>query len=269
MIFNDDFNRADSTTVGNGWTELATARSEISGNQLLMTAGGSFINNIVYAPVAADWQNGTVEVDFTITGSNSVPQLHARYNPATGQGYILFFLNNLIRFDANNNGSLSTMDSGSLTLVAGVNYRFSITMDGNNKTGVVRNVDTSTDLLTLVDNVNSTYPNSGSMGLSINTGGDASYDNFVSTELVPPQPAQIVTDEIKNYSGAIQASQSGWLANVYDPATGSLVVRITALSTDVNGSLVISDGAIVIGNTYRVDIDNGSGLFGNKEYVAV
>jgi hypothetical protein len=102
----------------------------------------------------------------------------------------------------------------------------------------------------------------------IDNAGNNNLTGFQITRQVPSAGATITTDTIKNYSGAVQASQSGWVANIYNKTTGVLVARLTNLSTDVNGILVITDNNIVASVTYRVDIDNGAGLFGNKEYVA-
>jgi hypothetical protein len=66
----------------------------------------------------------------------------------------------------------------------------------------------------------------------------------------------------------VQASQSGWIANVYNKTTGALVLRVTGLSTDAFGQLTFTDVALTAGTTYRVDLDNGLTLYGNKEYAA-
>ena len=42
MAFTDDFNRADSAAVGNGWIERIDAKWEILGNQLRYLGGADY-----------------------------------------------------------------------------------------------------------------------------------------------------------------------------------------------------------------------------------
>jgi len=269
MSFTDDFTRADSAAVGNGWTEGVSGSGEILTNALKVTGNTPFEDNICYAPAGGDFQDGTVQVDFTFVNMGAGPQIYARFNAGTESGYLLFLSGTgtaltLTKLDAGVvNGTF--LDTTAVTVAEGTNYRLTLTLNGNTKTGVLRNLDTATDLATVTESADATYTASGSTAVGAATAGSVTYDNFSS---VPASSGTITTSPIKNYSGVLQASQSGWIANIYNPTTGALVVRLTAQSTDASGILTLTDPLIVASTTYRVDIDNGLGLFGNAEYTA-
>lgn len=262
-FFEDNFDRADSATVGNGWTEGNAALSEILGNKLRFSGGGSFSTNVCYAPVAADFQNGSAIVDFQILGSGAVPQIHVRYNSGTASSYVFFWIAGDLRLASNNAGSLSTLDNIAQALSVGVNYRFTFAINGNSKVCTLRNVDTATDLQTLTDSVNADHTASGSVGLSISSGDGADYDNFISGI------SSVVTDPLKNYSGTTLANETGYIANFYSKTDGTLIDRVSGVSTGAGGIADISSSLIADGTSYRVDIEDDLGTsFGNKEYTA-
>lgn len=93
-------------------------------------------------------------------------------------------------------------------------------------------------------------------GLASNQDTSASF----TTSALPT----ITTDPLINYSGTVQASQSGWVANVYTRSTGVLVVRKTGLSTDASGVLSFTDALLSAATSYLVTVDNGT-LFGSQE----
>lgn len=266
MAFTDNFIRANSATVGNGWTETNPSSFQILSNKLKGTGGGSYFENVCFAPVAANFADGEVFTDFTTT-TNALPQLYARYNTTTSNGYIAYWRasDSTFRMERLDGGALNALDTTPLVLSAGVNYRITFTLAGSVKTAVLRNLDTATDLATVTDSADSTYLSDGVTGVSIHTSGTIDYSLFTST---PASGGSITTDIIKNYSGTTQASQAGWIANVYSVSDGSLVVRKIDLSTNASGELDIIDVAITASVEYRVDIDNGAGLFGNKNYTA-
>lgn len=92
LEFSDDFNRADSATVGNGWTEVNQSDSmEISGNALRMFGG-------VDSPVVA--QTGTTlsgvgqfaKVTSTVSDSaNSYMGVMFRYTDSTSPHYGVYW----------------------------------------------------------------------------------------------------------------------------------------------------------------------------------
>jgi hypothetical protein len=63
----------------------------------------------------------------------------------------------------------------------------------------------------------------------------------------------ITTPALKNNTGTVLASISGWTVNVYNASTGALVVQKTGLTTSAGGVLVIVDAAIAGGTTYAYE----------------
>lgn len=63
----------------------------------------------------------------------------------------------------------------------------------------------------------------------------------------------ITTPALKNNTGTVLASISGWTVNVYNASTGALVVQKTGLSTNASGILTITDAAIESGASYTYE----------------
>lgn len=180
MSFSDDFNRADSATVGNGWTENAASLTSILSNKLRFIGGGSFASNVCVAPSSGDFADGEVIVEFVHSGA-AVPQMYARWTHGSGNGYIIYYNSNLFRMERITGGGQTSLSTASYTLVAGTNYRMTFTLSGSTKTGVLRDLDLASDVATVSDSADSTYTASASTGVSLHTAGTVDYDNFSST----------------------------------------------------------------------------------------
>lgn len=63
----------------------------------------------------------------------------------------------------------------------------------------------------------------------------------------------ITTPALKNNTGTVLASISGWSVNVYNVTTGAFVVQKTGLTTSAGGVLTITDASIVSGTTYAYE----------------
>ena len=96
--FFDDFNRADNSNPGNGWTEKAPAAFEIRDNQLAKTAVTTgYLDNFAYRPPGEDLQDVETSVEFEL---NSLlvgyPQIFNRLQqttagvPGTADAYMLY-----------------------------------------------------------------------------------------------------------------------------------------------------------------------------------
>lgn len=182
MSFTDDFDRADGD-VGNGWTELSPANSSISANRLAISNGGSSSHPSIscIAPSSADTQDGTVTVDFTLSATSAQAVCFFR---RTGNDYYMVYLGfGSMWFAKYIGGTLTNLDSSSIT--GGLNtsntFRYTVTFAGTDKTIVLRNVSTATDVATIVENSDSALTGNGSVGVSANSGsGTVYYDNFSS-----------------------------------------------------------------------------------------
>lgn len=65
--------------------------------------------------------------------------------------------------------------------------------------------------------------------------------------------ATLSTPPLKNNTGTVLASLSGWTVNVYNVSTGALIVQKTGLSTDASGVLTITDAALTASTTYSYE----------------
>lgn len=63
----------------------------------------------------------------------------------------------------------------------------------------------------------------------------------------------ITTPVLKNNTGTILASISGWTVNVYNASTGTLIVQKTGLTTSAGGVLTVTDAAISAGTAYAYE----------------
>lgn len=63
----------------------------------------------------------------------------------------------------------------------------------------------------------------------------------------------ITTPALKNNTGTVLASISGWSVNVYNVTTGAFIVQKTGLTTSAGGVLTIIDASIVSGTTYAYE----------------
>lgn len=101
----DNFNRSNSSTIGNGWTEKNGTAFSITGNEVTSvdTTPIDYHDNIVYRTASSeDLLNVETSVEFRRTSSAvRFPQLHARVQRATVgfedtlESYILYFEDNL------------------------------------------------------------------------------------------------------------------------------------------------------------------------------
>jgi hypothetical protein len=102
-LFFDGFNRPNSDTIGNGWTEKNPNAFAIENNQLVsFTTNGGFQQDILYRPASEDRLNVETSVEFVRLPNQgqleiaNFPQLHARVQrssleqPWTLDSYIFF-----------------------------------------------------------------------------------------------------------------------------------------------------------------------------------
>ena len=85
-VFLDDFNRADSPSIGNGWTMKMPAAFTLSSNQVQRTTDmtTNFSDDIVYRPADEDVADVDLSVEVVFQGTpGGYPQLHVRAQRAT------------------------------------------------------------------------------------------------------------------------------------------------------------------------------------------
>lgn len=99
QVFFDGFNRPNSNSIGNNWTEKQDVAFSLTNNEIVGPANATFDyhDTLVYRPVGEDRRDVEVGIEFVRgPGTDAFPQVHARLSrnwitlPDTMEGYILF-----------------------------------------------------------------------------------------------------------------------------------------------------------------------------------
>jgi hypothetical protein len=200
---NDNFDRADSATVGNSWVEKTAAAFAISGNRATKAAVGTgYRDNIVYRPSGENVADVEASVELRITGgSPGYPQVLTRVQTDTVgitgllDGYILYvsdsFTNVVL---GRQSGANFVTTLANITTSPAMNttdtYRLRLRTTGTTPvavTGWVERLNGATwDVIgtaTVNDNDGARFTAAGSVGFSGYVESNYSFDNFVRTNL--------------------------------------------------------------------------------------
>lgn len=109
------------------------------------------------------------------------------------------------------------------------------------------------DTLDLIAPSASAVGTGGANGVASGTPSSASIVAPSASAVGTGGAGAIVTPVLKNNTGTVLASISGWTVNVYNQSTGALVVQKTGLSTNASGIITITDAAIMAGTTYTYE----------------
>tara|TARA_Y100001973_G_scaffold10348_1_gene14069 strand:+ start:1206 stop:4286 length:3081 start_codon:yes stop_codon:yes gene_type:complete len=244
MSFTDDFNRADSATVGNGWTDTAGHGSILS-NKMRVTGAGGFANSFIYAPASADFQDGTVSIKFQTDGFGSVPQLHCRLDAASKNSYMAFTTGGRdFKLAVLSGGSLTTLDE---VINPGLNtnteYSITLTAEGSTISSELIRVSDSVVLASL-SAVDSTFSNSGKVGVSNNSNDVILYDDF-NSEPAAVSSGYTVNSQPSNLAVLPRSSETG---GVYSKGEALVPFDISITgATLLEYRLVDEDESTVIG----------------------
>jgi hypothetical protein len=105
--FFDDFNRADSVSLGNGWIEKSPSAFRIQGNEIeKMSVSTGYRDNIAYRPPSEAALDGETTVEVILdNASPGYPQIFTRVQSATAaqpnylDGYMLYIGDRLDRIE--------------------------------------------------------------------------------------------------------------------------------------------------------------------------
>ena len=179
MAFTDDFNRADSTAVGNGWVERIDAKWDILGNKLRYLGGGDYRDTQCLRPVAENFGDGTISVEFTRSSTDQSPQAHGRFT--VNYFYTAWVLYGVLYLSKVLNRTKTDLGSQSgLTISNGVAYKLSLILSGTTITARLNRVSDGA-LLGEVVTTDSSITTAGQHGVS--AGAAASvivFDNYSS-----------------------------------------------------------------------------------------
>jgi hypothetical protein len=201
QVFVDDFNRADSVDIGNGWVEKTPGVFSLVGNQVIKTASATgYADNLVYRPASENILDGEASVEVRFT---SLPPGYAQVfvrgqtgtivNAGVFDGYLLFTDNDPGR------AFLSRIENGAfvplaqITINPGLNttdtFRLRLQATGTDPVTLAAFVEQFTGTSWAVigqATVNDTAPTrvatAGTVGFTgYLEGGVYTYDNFTRT----------------------------------------------------------------------------------------
>jgi hypothetical protein len=203
----DNFNRPDSSTIGNGWLELTPNAFFITNGQVVKqpTGGTGYLMNLVYRPAAENVLDVNASVEFQIlqtAASWRYPQLWARLQTTTlgygyADGYILYVNDSgteLILGRQEQNYFVFPLSIMTLSqeITSGNNYRMSLQVTGTDPVDLQATVErqTATGWLVIgqasaLDTSPNRHTTAGSVGFSGYIFDGYVYDNFLRTNLAP------------------------------------------------------------------------------------
>lgn len=227
VVFTDDFNRADSAAVGNNWEERSNIY-EILGNQVRSSGGGTNWRNSCLRPASEQWENGTVEVEFTVAAFETYPRLEARFTLPGGvpQYYAAYASATSLVVGRYTSGAWSSLGSQAISpaLSAGTKYKLTFILSGSSLTAELRGGAT----LIASKNVTSTHiTGEGRQGFG--TGATATqptdFDNFSASSQI--DALKSVTDDCAG-ADAVSVTDSSGVKNPADSGTGAESIGISA-----------------------------------------
>ena len=156
--FFDDFNRADSNSLGNGWIEKSPSAFRIQANELQkMSVSSGYRDNIAYRPTTETMLDGETTVEVILaSASPGYPQIFTRVQSATASqpgyldGYILYIGDRLDRLELgrqNGGGWVNSLATLWLNenLIVGERYRMRLSATGTSPVMVSASIERMTD----------------------------------------------------------------------------------------------------------------------------
>lgn len=226
MPFADDFNRADSATVGNDWIERDGAYWDIYSNQLRWLGGGNYRTVQCYRPTSENFANGTISVEFVRTATDTAPHVQARANVAGPTFYTAYILYSTLYIAKVVNNTKTSLGSQVLSTIAnGTAYKLTFVLNGTSLSAQVHRVSDSVLMgeLAITDSAISAAGQHGVCGDASAT--DILFDNFYSSILIDATKA--VTDDGAG-TDAVTALDTSNSKNTTDSGTGADSLGIAA-----------------------------------------
>ncbi len=199
---NDNFNRANSASVGNGWIEKNPAAYSISSNGVAKAAvGAGYRDNVVYRPAGENVADVEASIELRFTGSPGYPQILTRVQTDSVDtagfldGYMLYVndsFTNVVLGRQTTTNFVTTL--ANITTSPAMNttdtFRLRLRTTGSNPvvvSGWVERLVAGNWQIIGQANVNDSsaerYVTAGSVGFSGYIESSYSYDNFVRTNL--------------------------------------------------------------------------------------
>lgn len=201
MMFVDDFERADSATLGNGWWEQSTAFELIAGEVHNLGIPVSFEDHLALRPQDVVPVDSEQTVEFTVTVkdfTSGSPQLHARVQDIvdvpSSRSYICFANEDEVCTARHLGGSFSNSlcESTPVPFTLGQRYRLTMNTSGQDTVSVDCLLDIFDDnegwvahaQQSFFDNSDERITEGGQVGFSAHRNpGAFVYDNYTLTAL--------------------------------------------------------------------------------------
>ena len=199
---NDNFDRADSATVGNSWIEKNAAAFAIAANRVTKASVGTgYRDNIVYRPSGENVADVEASVELRFTGSPGYPQVLTRVQTGTVatsgvlDGYILYVADSFSSAVlGRQNGANFVTTLANITISPAMNttdtYRLRLRTTGTTPvavTGWIERLNGATweiiGTASVNDNDGARFTSAGSVGFGGYVESTYSYNNFVRTNL--------------------------------------------------------------------------------------
>jgi len=229
LPFTDDFNRADSATVGNGWIENLDSAWAILSDSLRRTVG-DYLTSQIWRPTSENFASGVVSVEWKRSSTGQFPIICARKQSAANTFYMMWAFYNTLYISKVVNGTKTDLVSQSLSALGTVanTYKFIFTLSGTSLVARAEGV-TSPGLIGEISTADSSITASGQCGLSGATGGTATidYDNFSAAMTI--DATKSVTDDGAGADSALASDSSG-AKNIAESATADEGVGIGVLA---------------------------------------
>lgn len=217
----EDFGRADSASIGNGWVEKIPAAFTLTAGEAVKQASSyGYRDNVVIRPAVEDVLDVEASVEFRISGGQpGYPQLWTRVQSATVltpdyiEGYILYINNSTTAARVsrqNGGGSTPLMDfSLSTALNTTDTYRLRMSNVGTGPVVISAFVErfngVSWDVIgqaSINDNGAQQFTTAGSVGFAGHYESGYVYDNFIRTNLGGPNPVPVTLALTPNSNSA-------------------------------------------------------------------
>ena len=178
QIFTDNFNRSNSSTLGNNWTDTTGGVFSINNDQLNGTATGTPVNNELLRPVGEESTDQRATINFlgSAVGANSQVWLSLR-TQTPGTEYILGYNGSLYIGDYLNESTLNIFGSQTVSALTGSDtYTLDASAVGTSPTTLTLTLtdDTTSTLVATYTQSDSTtaLQTAGRAGLFINSGNN-------------------------------------------------------------------------------------------------
>lgn len=280
----DNFARADSPTIGNGWIEKTPAAFSIQGGGVAkVAAGNGYLDNLVYRPASEDVLDVEASIELRLLASNpGYPNINVRIQSSTA-AFVSFLNSYILYVDGSSAGAVLGRQTGSgfVTTLADIpiapamnqtdTYRLRLRAVGTSPvqlSAFIERLSGSTWQIIGQASVSDSAPDRimspGSVGFSGYLETSYRFDNFVRTNLtgLPPPPVtpdlvslSPVSATIGSSAAMVTVNGTGFTSSSVARWNGQPRATTFVSSTELRFQLLASDlaadsiGAITVVNS--------------------